>query len=163
MARKPSKPITDAERAQIIEAVNAGETRNDIARKMKRSPSSVSKIAHAAGLGFDRSKTAAATKAKQADNRERRARIASQMLDDVEKLQSQMFAPTLVYNFGGRDNTYNEHKLDQPSFRDKRDLATSIRQLMTTVLDTERIDQPQAGHGVMEQLVDAIAKARAAA
>lgn len=155
-------PVTAEERARITKAVRGGMSRNDAARRFERSPATISKIAHAAGLSFDRSKTAAATKAKQADNRSRRASITTQMLDDIEKLQSQLFAPTKSFNFGGRDNTYNEVTLDEPTFRDKRDITASISNLMGRVLDTERIDQPQAGQGALEDLVDAIRSARTA-
>lgn len=155
-------PVTSEERARIIEAVRGGMSRNDAARTFERSPATISKIAHKAGLNFDRSKTAAATKAKQADNRERRASITTRMLDDIEKLQSQLFAPTMVYNFGGKDNTFETAEINEPSFRDKRDITASISNLMGRVLDTERIDQPQAGHGALEQLVEAIGRARAA-
>lgn len=153
-------PVTEGERTRIIEAIRGGMTRNDAARNFERSPATISRVAKAAGLSFDRTKTAAATKAKQADNRERRAQIMVQMLDDIEKLQSQLFAPTKSFNFGGRDNTYNEVTLDEPTFRDKRDITVSISNLMGRVLDTERIDQPQAGQGALEDLVDAIREAR---
>jgi hypothetical protein len=156
------RPVTDEERSEIIEAVRGGMTRNAVARQFERSPATISKIAAAAGLDFDRSRTAAATKAKQADNRARRATITTQMLDDIEKLQTQMFAPTTVYNFGGRDNTFETADIPEPSFRDKRDITAAISNLMGRVLDTERIDQPQAGHGALEQLVEAIGRARAA-
>lgn len=156
----PPRPVTDDERAQIIAYVRDGNSRNDTARHFKRSPSTISRIAHAAGLNFDRSKTKAATEAKQADNRERRAKITETMLDQIEQLQEQMFAPTLTFKIGGRDNVYTEHTLEQPTFADKRDLSYSIKNFMGVVLDTERIDQPSAGHGALEELVSAIKRAR---
>ena len=170
-------PITEEERAAIIEAVRGGMSRNDAARQFERSPSTISKIAHAAGLNFDRSKTAAATKAKQADNRARRAELAPIFLEKAEAALSKidlafqrMTGETLVFNFGGRDNTYEEHTLDSPPDDTLKAMAATVRVLMqaaknaqAAVLDAERIDQPQAGYGALEQLVDAIGKARAAA
>ena len=155
-----SNPVTPDERAQIIDAIKAGGTCRGVADQFQRSTSTVSKIAKAEGLAFDRSKTRAATEAKQADNRERRARITSKMLDDIERLQAQMFAPVTVHNFGGRDNTYNEARLPEPTFRDKRDITAAISNLMGRVLDTERIDRPDAGDGQIRILVEAIGRAR---
>lgn len=156
------RPVSDEERSQIIKAVRAGGTCRAVADEFKRSPSTISKIAKAEGLSFDRSQTKAATKAKQEDNRERRARITSQMLSDIEKLQSQMFAPTTVYNFGGRDNTFETADIPEPSFRDKRDITAAISNLMGRVLDTERIDRPDAAGGVLEGIVDHLAALRSA-
>lgn len=168
------RPFTDDERARILQAVKAGKGRNEIAREHNRSPSSISKIAHAAGLNFDRSKTEVATKAKQADNRARRAELAPRFLDKAEEALDQiagalarMSGPTLVYNFGGRDNTYEEHVLDSPPTEVLRAAAATVRDLMQTaktassaVLEMERVDQPQAGYGALEQLVEAIQRAR---
>lgn len=167
-------PITAAEKARILEAIKAGERRNDISRRFGRSPSTVSKIAHDAGLNFDRTATAAATKAKQHDNRARRAALApeflakaEQALDKINEAISRMSGPTVVYNFGGRDNVYEEHTLDQPPMEVIRAAAAAVRDLMQTaktataaVLDMERVDTPPDGAGVLEHLVDAIAAAR---
>lgn len=155
-----SKFVTPSERAQIVEAIKAGTSCRRIAADFKRSTATISKIAKDEGLHFNRAATAAATQAKVADNRERRARITSKMLDDIERLQTQMFAPVTVHNFGGRDNTYNEARLDEPTFRDKRDITAAISNLMGRVLDTERIDRPDAGDGQIRILVEAIGKAR---
>lgn len=172
----PPTPVSDAERARIIATIEAGTSRNDTARKHKRSPGTITKIAHAAGLSFDRSATRAATEAKQADNRARRAGQAIAYLDKVDELfveidavRARLHGPTIVFNFGGRDNDYNERLLDEPDSGTVRALTSSIRDLMmsaraahTTVLDMERTDQPQAGNGALEQLVDAIGRARTA-
>lgn len=173
----PRRPVSDEERSQIVEAIRSGAARNDVARRFGRSPSTISKIAHAEGLAFDRAQTEAATKAKQADNRARRAAQAVVYLDkvdeiftEIEAIRARLHGPTVVFNFGGRDNTYEERTLPEPDAATIRALTSSIRDLVmsaraahTTVLDMERIDQPDAGHGALEQLIDAIGRARAQA
>lgn len=171
----PPSHVTPEEHARIVEAIRAGSTCRQIASDFQRSTSTISRIAKAEGLAFDRAQTRAATEAKQADNRARRAALAPVFLDRAEDALGKigaaldrMHGQTLVFNFGGRDNTYEEHLLDQPPDETLRSMAATVRDLMqtaktaqTAVLDAERIDQPQAGHGALEELVDAIGRARA--
>lgn len=35
-----------------------------------------------------------------------------------------MEAPSVIYNFGGKDNTYNEKQVSRPPVADQRQLAT---------------------------------------
>ncbi|WP_221761289.1 helix-turn-helix domain-containing protein [Kibdelosporangium aridum] len=70
----PRNLITDADHDRVRELHAEGKTRNDIARAIGRSPSTVTGIARKLGLTFDRSATAAATHARQIDNRARRTR-----------------------------------------------------------------------------------------
>lgn len=107
-----ARRITDAERAHILELHGEGHSRNDIARMTGISNDVVSRTVRAAGKTFDRAgEVAAATAARQADNRAKRAQLAADLLDDAQKLRKQLWLPTLVYNFGGKDNTYRQHVL----------------------------------------------------
>lgn len=65
-------PVTTAERAKVAELHGQGWSRAAIAREIGRGASTVGRIADAAGLSWDRSKTLAATVAKQIDNKARR-------------------------------------------------------------------------------------------
>jgi hypothetical protein len=51
-----------------------------------------------------------------------------------------MFAPTKVYNFGGKENDYNEVQHDEPPFRDKH-IATAIKALADTALKLAEYDK----------------------
>lgn len=169
-----SSPVTAEESASIVEAIRGGMSRNEAARTFERSPSTISRIAKAEGLEFDRAQTKAATKAKQIDNRARRAELAPVFLEKAEKALKEiddalgrMHGETLVYNFGGRDNTYEEHVLDQPPDETLKAMAATVRDLMQTaknaqsaVLDAERVDRPDASGGVLEGIVDHLAALR---
>lgn len=72
--------LTDEERDQIADAIRAGKSRNEIARAFDRSAGTVTKIAKDRGLEFDRSLTADATRARQADAARLRAEIEAEML-----------------------------------------------------------------------------------
>jgi len=135
------RPVTDAERDQVRAMHADGASRNAIARALGRSPSTITAIADELGLSFNRERTAAATAAKQADNRARRAQLAAALLDDVERLRAQLFAPTTVYAFGGRDNVYREHKVDRPPPREQRDIVLAITNLIASHLRLVEYDR----------------------
>lgn len=104
-------------------------SRNEIARRLNRSPHTITKIAKELGLSFARGDSPGlreATEARRADARARRAALAIKLLDDAERMRQQLFAPLLVYNFGGKDNTFNQHEIPEPGPRDKRDLMQAI-------------------------------------
>lgn len=127
-------PITDQDRQQVAELHAAGRSRNQIAREIGRAASTVSKIAAAFDppLSFERERTQKATAAKVADAKARRAALALALLGDAERLRRQMWAPATIYNFGGKDNDYNERAVDKPPFADQ------LKIMQTTGLAVDR-------------------------
>lgn len=113
------RPITARDRRRLKELHAEGLSRNEIARRMNRAASTVSKLAAEMGLDFDRSRTQAGTAARHADAKARRARLALDLVADAERLRKQMWNPCTIHNFGGKENTYNSHDLDQPLFADQ--------------------------------------------
>jgi AraC-like DNA-binding protein len=123
------RPVTDHDRDQVRALHAQHLSRNQIARQLGRSTHTVTKLARELGLSFDRANNPGlqeATAARMADGRARRTQLALQLLEDAERLRQQLFTPTMAYNFGGKDNTYNEHQLNQPSFRDQQYLMHAI-------------------------------------
>jgi len=116
---------------QLVDLHAQGVTLTACAKELGRSTAAVSRHSKTLGLLWDRSKTKAATQAKVADNKSRRAAIEAGLLDDVQRLRGQLFAPCKAFNFGGKDNTYNEVALDQPVFADQ----LRIMQAATTAVD----------------------------
>lgn len=111
-----------------------GLGRNAIAREMGVAPVMVSRTAEHLGLTFDRSRIEAATKARLADLAERRALLAEDLMSDAEKLRAQMWAPTIVYSFGGKDNTYEEHEFGEAPAAEKRALMSTAGMAIDRVL-----------------------------
>jgi hypothetical protein len=140
-------PVTAEERHRVADLHAAGRSRNAIATELGRSGRTISKICaeHDPPLTFERTRTAAATAAKKADGAARRAQLQLDALDSAGRLMGQMFAPTKVYNFGGKENDYNEVTHDEPPFRDKRDIATAIQALANTALKLAEYDKT-TGH-----------------
>lgn len=148
---QPHRPVTDEDRQQVRELHGQGVGRNQIAKRINRSPVTVTKLAAEMGLDFDRSQhpqLVAATAARVADGRARRAALAERLLDDAERLRQQLFAACTVYNFGGKDNTFEQALIDQPSFRDKRDLMNAIGLAIDRAVKLDaydRIDEHASG------------------
>lgn len=118
--------ITKTQRAQVITLHKQGHTRNHIANTVGIAAGSVTKICQQEGLTFNRDHTRAAVAAKQADNRERRQHLKSLLLDDAQRLREQLWKPTILVNFGGKDNTLNTTELPEPLFVDKKNIMTAI-------------------------------------
>ncbi|MFF5582708.1 helix-turn-helix domain-containing protein [Streptomyces hygroscopicus] len=131
------RPITDKDRRRVRELHAAGKSRNDIARAIKRSPSTVSKIAAAfePPLIFDRAaQIATATEVRRADLAARRTALALGLQDDAEKLRAQLFAPCTVGEFAGREGEWHTADLDRPRFADQRQIIASVQTAVGTSL-----------------------------
>lgn len=157
------RPVTDDDRRQVAALHAQGKTRNDIARELGRSGRTVTRLAGELGLSFERAgATAAATAAKKADGAARRARLQVDALEAAQKLLGQMFAPTKVFNFGGKDNTYEEAQHSEPPFRDKRDIATALQALANTALKLAEYDKATGSESEKSVLGDMRDQLRAA-
>ncbi|MEU0977974.1 hypothetical protein [Streptomyces griseus] len=83
--------LSEEQRAAVLEAARRpGATRNGVARETGVSEGSVTAICSAAGIGFDRSLTAAAVQARVIDLRAARVGLATSVLDDVQLARQRM-------------------------------------------------------------------------
>lgn len=122
-------PVTDEERAEVRRLHAEGLGRNEIARTIGRGTRTVSVIAAALGLTFDRAAmTETATKVRQADLAERRTILAEALVDDAMRLTEQMWQPAKVFNFGGKENTYEVRDVPEPPADAKRALMLAAGQ-----------------------------------
>lgn len=122
------RPWTDADGDRLAELHAQGRTCGQIAIEMGRSKQTIGRYARKAGLGFDRSRTAQANKAKAIDNQARRTTLETEFLVKAAQLLAEIDQPAMVFSFGGSDNVYNEHQLDSPPTKDKRDLIYAAAQ-----------------------------------
>lgn len=121
------RPVTDEEREQVRKLHGEGLGRNAIARRLHRGTRTISTIADALGLSFDRAaQTAVATEVRAMDLAARRQALAEQLHSDAERMRAQLWEPTTVYNFGGKENTYEEHTFDQAPADIKRSIMSSV-------------------------------------
>lgn len=115
-----AKPVTDDERNAIVDALHAGRSARDIATEHGRSTDTISRIAKSIGWDFGRPNLTRAREAKSAYSAERRASLAARFTEVAERLLDDLDGEYLVFNFGGKDNTYEEHMLDAPPIEAKR-------------------------------------------
>ena len=147
-------PLPPAVIAAVEADIRAGYPRNEVARRNNVALASVSKIAAKAGLSFDRSKTENATRARQADNKSRRAKLAEKFLKRADELLDQMDQSHLVFSFGGRDNTYAEHELDRPPVSDIRNMMTAAAVAVDKSIAIDRHDNTGGDHSAVDAWLD---------
>lgn len=152
------RPVGKADRDQVAALHTQGLSRNAIARQIGRSGRTVSRLAAELGLSFERSGgIVAATEARKTDAADRRSRIQVDSLAAAERLLGQMFAPAKVYNFGGKENDYNERQHEEPPFRDKQAIANAIQALSQTALKLAEYDKATEGGGAaVDEWLDAM-------
>ncbi|MET7333289.1 winged helix-turn-helix domain-containing protein [Nonomuraea sp. NPDC005650] len=139
----PRPTISDQKRAEILDDIRAGEkSARQIARDHGVAQSTVSKLAKDAGIAnaFDRSKTKNATEAARADNAALRASTSRRFLEECNRFLDDLHRPHTAWNFGGKDNTYNEKTFDEPPTGDKRNLIVAAATAIDKHLAVERHD-----------------------
>ncbi|NEC45750.1 helix-turn-helix domain-containing protein [Streptomyces sp. SID8016] len=123
-----ANPVTDQERERIRELHAKGKGRNAIAKELGRSGRTISEEAGKLGISFAAraGQVAAATEVRQADLADRRARLAEQLQDDAERMRAQLWVPTTVWSFGGKENTYEDHVFPEAPADVKRTLMSAV-------------------------------------
>lgn len=108
---------------RLRELHEEGLGRNAISREMGITNSVVSRTAKYLGLTFDRTKMRAVTAARVADLAERRSLLAVQFHDVAEESLDRIYEDTVVYSFGGKENTYEEHTFGEAPASERRALV----------------------------------------
>lgn len=151
-------PITDSDRARVRELHEQGKTRNDTARTLGRSPSTVSRIARELGLSYDRSKTAAASAAKAVDNRARRIVLESRALSRAEALYDRLEADR--YRFTATTvNGIETRTLDHVPAQDERHLSGAAAAHIATaakLAEANASGQAEAARSMLGNLAEAL-------
>lgn len=155
MARQagPGTSLGPIERAAIVEAIEAGELScRQIARAHGVGASTVSRIAAAEGLTFDRTRTASATAAHVEDMKHQRAALAQELLDAAQDLLTLLDEPCIVFNIGGKDNTYTQHRLERPPASDARNYMTAAAVAIDKHVALLKVDQASNADGAVSLL-----------
>jgi len=117
--------ISEDQKARVLALHAEGHARNEIARRVGISAGSVTNICRDAGLTFDRSETKHATEARQVDLAAGRIRLAEKMLAASEDMLDRIDDEYVVYNFGGKDNTFEQRTLDSAPVEVRRNVITT--------------------------------------
>jgi hypothetical protein len=132
--------FTQHELKQLHQLHQQGLSRNEIARQMHRSPSTIGTYAKREGLTFDRTLTKNATKARQADAAALRADLKLRLLREAREFMNDLHRPQLVYSFTQRGE-YVEHEMPKPPPADARNLMTSVGIALQRSIELEKVDQ----------------------
>lgn len=158
-----ARPITDEDRRRVRELHAQDKSRNEIARALGRSPSTVSKIAAAfePPLTFDRAaEVETATRVRRADLAARRAELAITLHDIAERELAKMTEPHLYFEWGGKDHTYAQKWQDEPIPADRRTMmATAGAALDRSLkLAPPRDEAGEQSRSVIGRLMDGLAR-----
>lgn len=115
----------DSKRAEARRLFDEGKSCRAIAKQLGCSPSTVSRWAEAEGLSFDRSQTAAAVEAHKVDLAAERLLLAEEMMAAGRQALKEINGPVVVYNFGGKDNTFEQKTLDRAPMSMRREALTA--------------------------------------
>lgn len=139
-----NKPITTAERERIIDLLRNGTSVNATAKQTGRSASAVSKIGKEAGidsLSRAHSRLARAHTARIAYGVEARAERLVKMHAAMDRIIDRMGERTVVFHFGGKDNTLAEKELDEPDSRTLTEYSRAVAALSQAEATVLRHDE----------------------
>lgn len=136
------RPVTDETRQQVRELHAEGLGRNEIARRLDRSPRTISVLCAELGLTFDRTATAVATEARKIDAKARRLALIERAYTRAEHLFARLEAAdqdgfTYTATSGAGIQTV---RLDHVPGIEEKALAGSISQYLSTAARLEAID-----------------------
>lgn len=154
--RPPRGPVQAHVRAKVLDLHAKGLGRNEIAKLTGIGAASVTRIVQAEGGSFDRTKTEQAVKARQVDLAQLRGIVSEKLLTRANELLDEMDDSFLAFNFGGKDNTYEEHLLERAPVDARRTMIQAATTAVKTHTDLVKFDSDQ-GQARAESLLDAIA------
>lgn len=149
-------PLTDKDRQHILKLHQEGLSRNAIAKKTGRGLATITRTVHAAGRTFDRRTPLEATANAAADRKTRRNQLMDDLLTDAAKLRTQLWQPTKLVNFGGKDNTLAETTLDEPLFVDKKNIMSAVGMAVDRLIKLEALDAENGKTEVESMLIKLI-------
>ena len=120
------RPWTKDDDEQLTALHAEGKSLHSIAGQMGRAKRTISEHARVLGLTWDRSRTAAATKARVIDAKQRRVDLATELLNDVARLRAQLWTETEYVDHGGKDFTQVKWRTPEPVFADKLKIMQSV-------------------------------------
>lgn len=66
--------------------------------------------------------------------------IAARLEDEANQLLDDLHKPYLAFNFGGKENDYNEHHFDEPPTESKFTIMRAVQAAVRTVTEIIKVD-----------------------
>lgn len=143
-----SAPVSDAEREQIRVLHARGMSCGQIAAELGRVKSTITKQCKKLGLSFGREQTKAATEAKVADTKARRAEAVRLLMDDWHRIRERAWSQyqvVLATGIGVETLT-----LELPPAQDLRALVSSMSVCIKDQVAIERHDADEANMSAVD-------------
>lgn len=155
----PPRMAPEAREAILRDIRAGGQSRNQIARKHHVAASTVGKIASDEGItdAFDRTHALKGARAKAVDNKAKRARLQSDLLDDAQRVRARIWGPCKVVIAGADGAEIVE--LDEAPLPDIRAGFTAIGVIVDKDLAYERSMQRSDGASHAESVMGRLAAA----
>lgn len=147
--------ISDAQRDEVLRLHSEGLSRNEIARRTGISAGSVTNICTDNGRSFDRSATKDAQAARSIDLAARRLNLADRLDVAANAMLDMIDKPFTVYNFGGKDNTFNSRDLGSAPVEARRTIITSaaiVFDKISKVIESTPADGTEAAESVLDRI-----------
>lgn len=151
-------PLTPAELERIKAGHAAGKSLRAIATDLGRSASTIGKHARGMGLSWDATRTAAATEAKQATNRERRAVLLGRLYDRADRIMDRLDADQFKLVGMDKDGYARTNVVDRDAIpgSEERALFGMVMNALNTAARLEAVDAGTAGDGVARGILGAL-------
>lgn len=133
------RPVDPETRARIKDLHSQGLARNEIARELKCGAATVTKVCKEEGLSFDRAPTKAATEAKVADNRARRASAIARFYDQTDKVFDRLDRKSHQLKEVSAGKLVEYESEDLPA-QDLRALLQAANTAITSAVKLEQVD-----------------------
>ncbi|MGW8374278.1 helix-turn-helix domain-containing protein [Streptomyces sp. ODS28] len=152
MARRP---VTEAEHDEVRRRHAAGEPRNEIARALGRSASTISRIAREEGLRFEGgARVAPATEARTLDLAEQRqqlvARLHARAAANLDRVEAGAYVRVELLP----DGRARKITTDDPPAQDERHHAQALSSYLSSAARLAEIDANQGAAEVRSMLTD---------
>jgi hypothetical protein len=135
-----AKKLTKAQRQKVIDLFPSGKSCNQIAKETGRGKTTVHRIARDEGHQWGQSNLLRAHEARKWYCAESRAKIAARLEEEANLLLDDLHKPYVAFNFGGKDNDYNDHPFDEPPTEAKFTIMRSVQAAVRTVSDIVKVD-----------------------
>jgi hypothetical protein len=153
--RPGSGAFAPDERAQVIKWITRGVSRNQIARLTGRGVATITRIAQAEGLSFSRADMMGpAHEAISLSLRTRRLELRDKLLEDTHRLREQLWKQTKLIQLNYKSGEFVSIRLKEPTFADKRNIATAIGIFVDKLAILESLDAPQENKQAIIALLD---------
>lgn len=149
-------PLNPAKREAIITDIKAGKPRNQIARDHSVSGSTVTKIAKAEQIAFDRAQTENATRARKFDAAAARAQLVQDLYGDAQRFRKRGWDPYTQIISGPAGSELVTTKM--PPLRDQQAAYTAVAICLDKAVKLEQVDS-QDGAAEAKSLLGAIGAA----